>query len=215
MSYLRDAMQKAEMLRKSAIPSTEQETPSPSPKEPLRVNKTILSILCLQFLWIFILGGIFYVFIKQDYRESLNPIRDKLEQLGGKLDPLKDQINRVEESIKLFNKLVTEGKFSVKEINTPLPALPREITDSVPTVRPPVEQTEPSAIETKPLPPSPPKEIFQNLEQYHKVERGETLYRISKRYGISVEELRRLNKLQDGQSIQTGQKLLVNPLKNQ
>jgi LysM repeat protein len=169
----------------------------------------------LQFLWIFILGGIFYVFIKQDYRESLNPIRDKLEQLGGKLDPLKDQINRVEDSVKSINKLVTEGKFSVKEINTPIPALPREIPDSFTTVSLPAKQAETPAIENKPLPPSPPKEKRQDSEQYHKVEQGETLYRISKRYGISVEEIRRVNKLQEGQSIQTGQKLLISSVKNQ
>jgi hypothetical protein len=59
MSYIRDAMQKAEMLRKSATTSAMQEIPSPSTKEPIRANKTILSILCLQFLWMFILGGYF------------------------------------------------------------------------------------------------------------------------------------------------------------
>ena len=215
MSYIRDALQEAEMLRKSATPSTGQKVPVQSEKEPIRANKTIFSILCLQFLGILILGGVFFVSIKQDYRESLNPIRDKLEQLGGKLDPLKDQINRVEDSVKSINKLVTEGKFSVKEINTPLIALPREIPDSVTTVSPPVKHAEPPAIEIKPLPPSPPKEMLKDSEQYHKVEQGETLYRISKRYGISVEEIRRLNKLQQDQAIQTGQKLLVSPAKNQ
>ena len=215
MSYIRDAMQKAEMLRKSATPSTAQEIPSPSPRETLRVNKTIFSILCLQFLGIFILGGIFYVYIKQDYRESLNPIRDKLEQLGEKLDPLKDQISRVEDSVKSINKLMTEGTFSAKVINKPLTPVSKEMTQTVTTISPPIKKEETAVVETKTLPPSPPKDIRQNLEQYHKVERGETLYRISKRYGISVEELRRLNKLQDGQAIQTGQKLLVSPVKNQ
>jgi LysM repeat protein len=215
MSYIRDAMQKAEILRKSATLPTAQETPSPSPKEPLRANKTILSILILQFLLIFIQGGIFYLYIKQDYRESIDPIRDKLDQLGGKLDPLKDQINRVEDSVKSINKLVTEGTFSAKGINIPLSPLPKEIPDSVKIVNPPVKQAEPPAIEIKTLPPSPLKKMRQDSEQYHKVEQGETLYRISKRYGISVEEIRRVNKLQEGQAIQTGQKILVSPAKNQ
>jgi len=215
MSYIRDAMQKAEMLRKSSTPPTAQEAPALSPIEPIRANKTILSILCLQFLWIFILGGYFYVYIKQDYKESLNPIRDKLEQLGGKLDPLKDQISRVEDSIKSINKLVAQGTVATTGINTALPPLPKGIPDSIKIVSPPVKRAETPAIDTKPLPPSPPKEMRQNSEQYHKVERGETLYRISKRYGISVEEIRRLNKLQQDQAIQTGQKLLVAPVKNQ
>ena len=215
MSYIRDAMEKAEMLSKSATTSAVQEIPSPSTKEPIRANKTILSIFCLQLLWIFIVGGIFYVYIQQDYRESLNPIRDKLEQFGGKLDPLKDQISRVEDSVKSINKLITEGTFSAKVISTPLPTLPKETPDTVKIESPQVKKAEPPVIETKPLPPSPPKEIIKDTEQYHKVERGETLYKISNRYKISVKELRRLNKLQEDQAIKTGQKLLVSPRKNQ
>jgi LysM repeat protein len=215
MSYIRDAMQKAEMLRKSSTPPTQQDVPAPSQKEPIRANKTILSIICLQFLGIFILGAIFYVYIKQDYRESLNPIRDELKQLGGKLDPLKDQLSRVEDSVKSTNKLVAEETFAPKGVNAPASPLPKETPETIKIVSPQVKQAETPTIETKPLPPSPPKDIRQNLEQYHKVERGETLYRISKRYGISIEEIRRLNKLQQDQAIQTGQKLLVTPVKNQ
>jgi LysM repeat protein len=61
----------------------------------------------------------------------------------------------------------------------------------------------------KPQPPAPLKGFSQDSEQYHKVDRGETLYRISKRYGISVEEIRRLNKLVENQNIKAGQKLII------
>jgi LysM repeat protein len=46
-------------------------------------------------------------------------------------------------------------------------------------------------------------------KRYHEVKKGETLYRISKQYGITVDELRRLNKLSSNQPIEVGQKLLV------
>ena len=46
-------------------------------------------------------------------------------------------------------------------------------------------------------------------KRYHEVKKGETLYRISKQYGITVDELRRLNKLPPNQPIEIGQKLLV------
>jgi LysM repeat protein len=46
-------------------------------------------------------------------------------------------------------------------------------------------------------------------KQYHTVQKGETLYRISKKYGISTEELRKWNNLSAHQPIRTGQKLLV------
>jgi LysM repeat protein len=46
---------------------------------------------------------------------------------------------------------------------------------------------------------------------HHEVQSGETLYAIGRRYGISVEELRRLNDLGNDNTIQPGQKLIVTP----
>ena len=46
-------------------------------------------------------------------------------------------------------------------------------------------------------------------KRYHTVHKGETLSEISKKYGITVEELRKLNGLSRSQPVRTGQKLLV------
>ncbi|MBW2345366.1 MAG: LysM peptidoglycan-binding domain-containing protein [Deltaproteobacteria bacterium] len=46
---------------------------------------------------------------------------------------------------------------------------------------------------------------------YHKVNAGESLYRIAQKYGITVDELLRLNNLNKNQAIYPGQKLLVAP----
>jgi LysM repeat protein len=54
-----------------------------------------------------------------------------------------------------------------------------------------------------------PKQSKAVKKRYHEVKRGETLYRISKQYGMTVDELRRLNKLSPNQPIEVGQKLLV------
>jgi LysM repeat protein len=45
--------------------------------------------------------------------------------------------------------------------------------------------------------------------RYHKVRAGETLFGISRRYGVTVEELRRLNKLPPKAVIHPEQKLLI------
>jgi len=45
--------------------------------------------------------------------------------------------------------------------------------------------------------------------RYHRVRAGETLYGISRRYGTTVEELRRLNKLPKEATIYPDQKLLI------
>ncbi|RZL44794.1 MAG: LysM peptidoglycan-binding domain-containing protein, partial [Pedobacter sp.] len=44
--------------------------------------------------------------------------------------------------------------------------------------------------------------------KYHNVQQGETLYKISQIYKISVEDLKSLNQLSDN-NIKIGQKLLV------
>ena len=55
----------------------------------------------------------------------------------------------------------------------------------------------------------PKQAVSQEKKQYHKVVRGDTLYSISRKYGLSVEEIFRLNNLKQNQSIQPGQKLIV------
>lgn len=65
----------------------------------------------------------------------------------------------------------------------------------------------PYPIQRRPFPP--------DKGRYHEVRSGETLYRISRQYGISVDELCRLNNLTPEQAIHPGQKLLVAPESNQ
>ncbi len=44
---------------------------------------------------------------------------------------------------------------------------------------------------------------------YHRVEKGQTLWRISKIYGVELEELAAINRITDASSIETGQQLFV------
>lgn len=58
---------------------------------------------------------------------------------------------------------------------------------------------------------SPPqnKTASPTQRQYHQVKSGDTLYGISKRYGVSVDELRNLNHLSKNAAIHPGQKIIV------
>ena len=55
----------------------------------------------------------------------------------------------------------------------------------------------------------PAKATTTSGEGYHVVQSGDTLWGISKEYGVSVAELRKLNGLSEGQNIYPGQKLRV------
>ncbi len=59
--------------------------------------------------------------------------------------------------------------------------------------------------------PAPDKTSPQTKAEYHEVRRGETLFGISKQYGLSVEQLCLLNQITPETPIQPGQKLLVSP----
>jgi LysM repeat protein len=50
---------------------------------------------------------------------------------------------------------------------------------------------------------------IEKKSKYHVVERGESLPAIAKKYGLTVDELRNLNKMTSHQHVQPGQKLLV------
>lgn len=65
-------------------------------------------------------------------------------------------------------------------------------------------------------PDSDPLRVSPEMEKYvtHKVQEGETLYAISKAFGVSTDSLRRLNHLPD-ESISIGQTLLIREKKNE
>jgi len=55
------------------------------------------------------------------------------------------------------------------------------------------------------------KSFAEKAKRYHKVKKGETLTGIAKRYGLSVKELQRMNKLSPKTILAVNQKLIVSP----
>ena len=53
------------------------------------------------------------------------------------------------------------------------------------------------------------KPIHIVKKQYYEVKEGDTLYRISRKYGLTVDELLKMNDLDEDESIMAGQKLVV------
>ncbi|MGB3801152.1 MAG: glucosaminidase domain-containing protein [Lewinella sp.] len=80
--------------------------------------------------------------------------------------------------------------------NTPIPE---------PDPQPTVEPEQPVIIPPTTIPPTSPN---QPAAVYHAVTSGETLYAISRRYGVSIEDIRRLNSL-SGNTISVGQQLRI------
>jgi LysM repeat protein len=73
--------------------------------------------------------------------------------------------------------------------------------------------------EIKPVAPQAPESKSKKEEKtgtkYHIVRAGETLYSISRGYGLSVDELRKFNDLKNDITIYPGQKLIISAADSQ
>jgi LysM repeat protein len=139
--------------------------------------------------------------------EDLSLIQARLTQMEARIKAaiaMGNRLQQFEEKEKEVRQALLKTDLSIRTIKGDLNQL--------------IEAFESLQKKTTPIPkkaeaPKPVKEasIAQAEEGYHLVSRGETLYRISKKYGISVDDLRRLNNMDSNALIHPGQKLLVAP----
>lgn len=113
-------------------------------------------------------------------KEDLGLINGRLEQLENKIAQLEGQ------------------SIETKESMAKLDSYLKTLEERIDTLNQEIEKA-----------PVPKKTVSRGKKQYHKVILGETLYSISKKYGLSVDEIRMLNNLKQNQPIQPGQKLMV------
>jgi len=76
-----------------------------------------------------------------------------------------------------------------------------------------IDITKQQAAQKKAVIAAPPKKTAETKKspEYHTVRRGETIYQISKRYGLTVKKLVELNNLPGGAVIYSNQKLRIQP----
>ncbi len=158
-------------------------------------KSNILLFLLGVFIVLIIGGGIFY-FLSNRSTDS------KAISLESKVTALEEKIVGIERQLaELPGKIAASG---------PDPALLGRV-DALAREVEALKKQKKSTVElkAKPLPPSKP--AISTAKKYHTVQKGETLNQISKKYGMSVDNIRKLNNLSSAQSLRIGQKLLVSP----
>lgn len=136
------------------------------------------------------------------YFLSKRPTGDKTSTLQSRVTALEQKIAGLETQLAAL-----QGKIS--SVN-PDPALVQRVDALAQKMEGLEKQKQPTAeSKAKPFPSSTMPVSIE--KQYHTVQNGETLYRIGKKYGISVEELRKLNHLSADQPLRAGQEILVSP----
>ena len=135
-----------------------------------------------------LLGVLFFIAIvfifggcsRETSKEDLGLVNGRLDQLEDKIEQLEAQFTETNESVTTLGSYVISLEERIEKLNKEI----EKVSLSKQTVS-------------------------QEEKQYHKVVRGDTLYSISRKYGLSVEEICRLNNLNTNQFIQPGQKLIV------
>ena len=151
----------------------------------------LLPAIVIVLLVVIFAGGIIYFFSRQS-KQGDGALQSKIASFEEKITGLEKRI------------VDLEGKSAAGAPDTSLLHRVDALSQKVEALE---KRSGPAAeLKTK---PSPPKTQVDGQKQYHTVQKGETLYRIGKQYGVTVKELRKLNDLSEGQSVRTGQKLLI------
>jgi len=156
-------------------------------------NSQFFRILLIIFLILIFAGGIIYFLTKGLTRGGANLLQLKIAALEQKTAMLEKQLGELQ------GRISTSG---------PDPTLLQRLDVLDKKIEGLEKQKQPIP-ESKGKLTAPPKPAASNKKQYHTVQKGETLFSISKKYGISLEELLKRNNLSADQPIRIGQKLLV------
>jgi LysM repeat protein len=185
-----------------------KETETPSHSKHFLKKYTVFGIffICISALWYFIPGSdgqdasASYQIERIDERlkiieaqlQSIQSANVSIKNIEGKIDIIKDELAIVEKKLpapEIFEKM--RQKLDSNEQQTIV--LSQAIGDY-----------------SKSMPrPSAENEITQSDAAYHVVKKGESLYRISLNYDLTLDEIRKMNKLTAGSQIFPGQKLAV------
>ena len=152
--------------------------------------------------------------VDQEYLESLEARMQQLEKklaTIGIMDQTIERLGKQEQNLDRLNKKTDRFESTVTtqidQIIKELGALHQKISQiraaAAPQPKTSVKKQPDSSRKTK------------STAKFHQVQPGETLYRISRRYGLSVVQLRSYNDLSPNTAIYPGQKLKLNPKPNQ
>ena len=157
---------------------------------------------------------------KSAEKDQLKSIETRLKQIEEKLAKLEwidTGMARLDRKEKDFAALAERMTQMESSMNRRIDQLGKEVVrpaakQEPATVKPESAPPRPEAAPAKPA-PAAPKAEKDSKTKVHVVEKGETLYGISRRYGIPADQLFKLNHLSPKDPIRPGQKLVLGPAK--
>jgi len=148
-------------------------------------------------------------------------VRTKMTRFENRLNALEDRIKSVEEKGQKLDAMryamaqIGEQSQSVEQLRTRLDRSEKTLTARMDQISKEFENLKRQVLEAgirKTKSSKTAKIVKRPLKsRYHIVKSGETLYTIGRRYGVTVKELQKINKLSGGKVIHPGQKLRISP----
>ena len=172
-----------------------------------KLTKSPLAIILAGFVVLLVLlGGMLWVGLswlgKAPKSEDLNALRSDLVQLEGRLvrlEGVESKVASLQREMQGLQEKMSNFQLSLNVFGDRLRRLTEESSK---------EPKGPTAIKGKAEAPPVP----EVKEQYHVVRAGETLYGISRKYGISATRICEINGMKQGEPIHVGQKIKVENL---
>jgi LysM repeat protein len=128
--------------------------------------------------------------------KELDAVKSRLDGLDKRLA----RIEGVEPKISSSENQIKGLQASVNRLENLTRTMKEQMEKPAKAPAPPTQQT-PSA--------APQKKPASVEKRLHEVRRGETLFSIAKKYGMTIDDLRRLNHLSKDDAIQPGQRLII------
>jgi LysM repeat protein len=166
------------------------------------------SLILIVLLFIIFWSGSEDSLSKADLR-SLEARIEQLENKGVKTDEIKQNLDRlgkqeteVDLLINRFNQFESSVSTQIDQIIKELGALHQKTAKSQPPKKQSTKAVEPQKVDTAQK---------ANKSQTHEVQAGDTLYGISRRYGLTLQQLQQYNNIGPNTAIYPGQKLKLAP----
>jgi LysM repeat protein len=182
-----------EQLRKANTRNVRRKTRETSrPKRPYLVYFVLIVLIVLVVYLLFRNGG-------EAPTQNLDPVYDKMAQLEKRLAEIENQGEGVRQSLFELNQ-------AGNTLSQRMDGLDKKLVQ--------IEKKEAALKATTPTATtSAPKTASKPTTQSYEIRKGDTLYGIARKFGTTLDELRRLNGFSRNQAIYPGQKMLV-PLKD-
>lgn len=119
----------------------------------------------------------------------------QIEEAEKKIARIEGQFKRIQQSMSKFDRSRSSLREQLSKLNQTIDRLQK--------------RTASFAAKTEAPRAGQKKAISPDKRLYYEVRRGDSLYRIAKKYGISLNELRRLNNITQNQHIYPGQKIFL------